>query len=134
MKESNYESRQQCFQFNPRQHSLKKSMGDHIGRRCIGRLLEASRTRSMIFRLQEKEVRGTSAVDVVRALEREDKEYRHCGGPIRQYLSWSLNRLGGSVPARDLDPSDRLEDEALALDYLLLLDEYGVGKMIGKTD
>jgi molecular chaperone GrpE len=49
----------------------------------------------MIFRLQEKEVRGTSAVDVVRALEREDKDYRDYGGPIRQYLSWSLNRLGG---------------------------------------
>jgi hypothetical protein len=88
----------------------------------------------MIFRLNEKEVSGTSAVNVVRALEREDKEYRHRGGPIRQYLIWSLNRLGGSVPARDLDPSERLEDEALALDYLLLLDEYGVGKMIGTTD
>lgn len=88
----------------------------------------------MIFRLQEKEVRGTSAVDVVRALEREDKEYRHCGGPIRQYLRWSLHQLRCSVPARDLDPSDRLEDEALAMDYLLLLDEYGVGKIIDKTD
>ncbi len=88
----------------------------------------------MTFRLQGKEVTGMSAVDVVRALEREDKEYRHCGGPIRQYLSWSLNRLGGSVPARDLDPSERLEDEAVALDFLLLLDEYGVGKMIATTD
>lgn len=88
----------------------------------------------MIFRLNEKEVRGTSAVSVVRALEREDKEYRHRGGPIRHYLTWSLNRLGGSVPARDLDPSDRLEDEALAFDYLLLLDEYGIGKMIATTD
>ena len=88
----------------------------------------------MIFWLNEKEVRGTSAVNVVRALERKDKEYRHRGGPIRQYLIWSLNRLGGSVPARDLDPSDRLEDEALALHYLLLLDEYGVGKMIATTD
>ena len=88
----------------------------------------------MIFRLQEKEVNGTSAVDVVRALEREDKEYRHCGGPIRQYLSWSLTRFGSSVPARDLDPSDRLEDEAVALDYLLLLEEYGVGKIIDTTD
>ena len=88
----------------------------------------------MIFRLNEKEISGTSAVNVVRALEREDKEYRHRGGPIRQYLTWSLNRLGGSVPARDLDPTDRLEDEALALNYLLLLDEYGIGRMIGATD
>jgi hypothetical protein len=88
----------------------------------------------MIFRLNEKEVNETSAVNVVRALERGDNEYRHRGGSIRQYLIWSLNRLGGSVPARDLDPSDRLEEEALALDYLLLLEEYGVGKMIGTTD
>jgi hypothetical protein len=83
----------------------------------------------MIFRLGEKEVAGTSAVNVVRALEREDEEYRHRGGPIRQYLIWSLNRLDG-VPPRDLDISDRLEDEALALGYLLLLDEYGVGQVI----
>jgi hypothetical protein len=83
----------------------------------------------MIFRLGEKEVTGTSAVNVVRALEREDEEYRHRGGPIRQYLTWSLNRLNG-VPPRDLDVSDRLQDEALALGYLLLLDEYGVGQVI----
>ena len=88
----------------------------------------------MIFRVREKEFSGTSAVDVVRALERADEEYHHCGGSIRQYLLWSLNQLGGSVPARDLDLSDRLEDEALALDYLLLLDEYGVGEIIGPTE
>jgi hypothetical protein len=34
------------------------------------------------------------------------------------------------VPPRDLDLSDRLEDEPLALGYLLLLDEYGVGKIV----
>ena len=88
----------------------------------------------MIFRRREKEFNGTSAVNVVRALESDDTEYQHCGGSIRQYLSWSINRLGDSVPPRDLDLSDRLEDEALALDYLLLLDEYGVGRMIATTD
>ena len=88
----------------------------------------------MIFRLGEKEFSGTSAVDVVRALESDDKEYQHCSGSIRQYLSWSLNRLRGSVPPRDLDVSERLEDEALALGYLLLLDEYGMGELIGPTE
>jgi hypothetical protein len=88
----------------------------------------------MIFRLNEKEVSGTSAVNVVRALEREDKEYQYRGGSIRQYLSWSLNQLGASVPARDLDVSDRLEDEALALAYLVLLHEYGMGELIGPTE
>jgi hypothetical protein len=70
----------------------------------------------------------------VRALERDDKEYQHCGGSIRKYLSWSLNQLGSRVSSRDLDVSDRLEDEALALGYLLLLDEYGMGELIGPTE
>jgi hypothetical protein len=88
----------------------------------------------MIFRRREKEFRGTTAVNVVRALERDDREYQHCGGSIRQYLSWSLNQLGSRVSSRDLDVSDRLEDEALALGYLLLLDEYGMGELIGPTE
>ena len=84
----------------------------------------------MIFRVRGKDVSGGSAIEVVRALERDDSEYHHSGGPIRQYLNWSLSRLNGSVPPRDLDLSDRLDDEALALAYLLLLDEYGVGKIV----
>ena len=88
----------------------------------------------MVFRLGEKEFSGTSAVNVVRALERDDQGYPHCGGSIRQYLSWSLNQLGSSVPPRDIDVSDRLEDEALALGYLLLLDEYDLGELVGPTE
>lgn len=84
----------------------------------------------MIFRLRGRDVSERSASEVVRALEREDTEYRYCGAPIRQYLIWSLNRLNGSVPPRDLHLSDSLEDEPLALGYLLLLDEYGVGKIV----
>jgi hypothetical protein len=84
----------------------------------------------MIFRLRGKSVCGKSAIKIVRALERDDSEYCHRGGPIRQYLNWSLSRLNGRVPPRDLDLSDRLEDEPLALGYLLLLDEYGVGKIV----
>jgi hypothetical protein len=88
----------------------------------------------MIFRLRGKDVSGRSAIEVVRALERDHRENHYCGGPIRQYLLWSLNRLNGSVPPRDLDLSDRLEDETLALAYLLLLDEYGVGKILEPTN
>jgi hypothetical protein len=84
----------------------------------------------MIFRVKGKDVSGESAIEVVRALERDDSEYRQVGGPIRQYLLWSLNRLNGNVPPRDLDLSNRLEDEPLALGYLLLLDEFGVGKIV----
>jgi len=88
----------------------------------------------MIFRFRGKEFKGVSWIDVVRSLERHDKEYRSCGGPIRRYLNWSLNRLRGAVPPRDIDLSDCLEDETLALGYLLLLDEYGVGEIVGPID
>jgi hypothetical protein len=88
----------------------------------------------MIFRFRGKEFKGVSWIDVVRSLERDDKEYRFCGGPIRQYLTWSLNQLSCTVAPRDIDLSDRLEDETLALGYLLLLDECGVGEVVGPTD
>lgn len=88
----------------------------------------------MIFRIGGKEVNGRSAIEVVRALEHDDSEYGRGGGSIRQYLTWALNRLNGSVPPRDVDLSDRLEDEPLAMGYLLLLDEYGVGKIVETTN
>ena len=84
----------------------------------------------MIFRKRGKTYSGRSAIEVVRALERDDKEYHYGGGPIRQYLIWSLNRLGSSVPPRELAVSDRLDDETLSLGYLFLLDEYGVGAIV----
>lgn len=88
----------------------------------------------MIFRTKGVNYEGRSAIDLVRDLERDDKDYRYCGGPIRQYLIWSLDQLSSSVPPRDLDLSDRLEDETLALGYLLLLDEYGVGEIVAATN
>jgi hypothetical protein len=87
----------------------------------------------MIFRTKNKSYSGRSAIEVVRSLERDDKAYGNGGGPIRQYLHWSVNQLSGSVPARDLDLSQTLEDESLALAYLLLLDEYGVGEMLSDS-
>jgi hypothetical protein len=88
----------------------------------------------MIFRLRGKEVDGESAIQIVRRLEQDEKDYTSCGGPIRQYLLWSLNQLIWSVPPRDVDLSDRLDDETLALGYLLLLDEYGIGELKMKSD
>ena len=89
-----------------------------------------SRLNKLIFRTESKHYSGRSAIEVVRSLERDDKAYSNGGGPIRQYLHWSLDQLSGSVPARDLDLSQTLEDESLALAYLLLLDEYGVGEIL----
>ena len=88
----------------------------------------------LAFRTRGKEYSGQSAIEVVRALERDDHEYHDIEGPIRQCLVWSLERLGSALPPRDLCVSDTLGDETLAMGYLLLLDEYGVGEMLYESD
>lgn len=84
----------------------------------------------MMFRARTQIFRGASAVDVVRALERDAEKYPYRGETIRRFLNWSLGELGERVPPRELDLSATLGDEELALSYLYLLDEYGVGKVV----
>jgi hypothetical protein len=83
----------------------------------------------MIFLTDGKNYRGESAIKIVHALEQDASDYPHRGRPIRQFMLWSLNQLGDRVPPRELDLSDRLEDETLALSYLCLLDEYDAGEL-----
>lgn len=84
----------------------------------------------MEFRVRRRVYRGASAVEVVRALERDAPAYPYRGDSIRQFLLWSLDELGGSVPPRELDLSATLDDEELALSYLYLLDDYGAGEVV----
>ncbi len=85
----------------------------------------------MIFRVSGKNYHGESAAEIVRELERDTANYPLRGQPIRQFLLWSLNQLRDRLPPRELELSDRLEDEALALSYLYLRDEYGAGEFLG---
>ena len=84
----------------------------------------------MVFQTKKKDYCGSSALEIVRALEQDTRNYPHRGQSIRQFLSWSLARLGNFIPPREMDLSDRMEDEALALNYLFLRDEYGAGKLL----
>ena len=84
----------------------------------------------LIFQIKEKDYRGASALEVVRRLEFDAPDYPSRGQSIRQFLSWSLENLSSRIPPRDLDQNVRLEDEALALNYLYLRDEYGAGKLL----
>ena len=81
-----------------------------------------------------KEYCGNSALEVVRALERDTKHYPHRGQSLRQFLFWSLERLGHRLPPRDLHLSDQLGDDELALSYLYLRDDYGAGKLSTGAD
>lgn len=84
----------------------------------------------MVFQTAGKDYGGSSALEIVRALERDTRNYPHRGQSVRQFLKWSLGRLVSHIPPREMDLSDRMEDEALALNYLYLCDEYGAGKLL----
>ena len=84
----------------------------------------------LTFQINGKKYRGASALDIIRALESDADGYPHRGQSVRKFLRWSLERLGNRLPPRDLDLSDRMEDDALALSYLYLRDEYGTGKLL----
>lgn len=84
----------------------------------------------LTFSFNEKIYDGASAMEIVRALEADADNYPHRGSSIRQFLLWSLQTHCDRLPPRDLDLSDRLEDNELALNYLYLRDEYGVGSLL----
>jgi hypothetical protein len=84
----------------------------------------------IVFRIQDKEYRSATALGVVLALESDAEGYADHGRPIRHFLNWSLDRLGDQIPPRDLDLSERVDDETLALTYLFLCDEFGIGEVI----
>ena len=83
----------------------------------------------LIFRIKDRIYRGDSALAVVRALEKEASDYPDRGRPIGHFLIWSLERLRDHIPPRDMDLSDRMDEEELALNYLYLRDEYGAGEV-----
>jgi hypothetical protein len=88
----------------------------------------------LVFRTKDKKYCGSSALEIVRALEKDTRNYPHRGKSVRQFLSWSLNRLGNFIPPREMDLSDRMKEEELALNYLYLRDEYGAGKLLKNTE
>lgn len=84
----------------------------------------------MIFQTRKKIYRGATALEIVRQMETDAKEYPYQGQSIRQFLRWSLRRYSNRLPPRDTDLSDRMKDEELALHYLYLRDEYGAGELL----
>ena len=84
----------------------------------------------MRFRIDGTEYDGASPLDIVEAMRREaTRKGRACPTP-REFLRRAHAELGERVPARELDVSDRLSDDTLALNYLCLCDEYGVGELV----
>jgi len=70
-------------------------------------------------------------MEIVRALMREAGRGDARRVALRRFLRDSLEQLRDRIPLRELDVSDRLDDETLALSYLYLRDEFGAGELSG---
>lgn len=84
----------------------------------------------MVFRVGERNYCGSTALEVVQALESDTSGYPYRGQPLRKFLKWSLRSLSKQIPPRDMDLSRRMDVEELALNYLCLRDEYGAGELL----
>jgi hypothetical protein len=84
----------------------------------------------MMFRIGKKEYSGSSALEIIEALRRDIMAGQNQGLSMRQFLLWSLGQLSDRIPLRELDVSDKLSNEMVALSYLYLRDEYGAGELL----
>ena len=83
----------------------------------------------MLFKFGERVYLGETALEIVNALKTEALNGRSDSVNLQDFLRWSFARLSDRIPLRELDVSERLDDEMLALSYLYLRDEYGVGEL-----
>jgi hypothetical protein len=81
----------------------------------------------MIFRVGEKQYSGGSALEIIDALQLDALQDQPMS--LREFLLWSMSQLSDCIPLRELDLSDKLNNEMLALNYLYLRDEYGAGEL-----
>jgi hypothetical protein len=84
----------------------------------------------MTFRKGTMTYHSTSAVGIVGQLQREAVDYKRTDNSLYHFLLWSLSQLDDQVSLRELDLSDLVDAETLALSYLCLLDRYGVGELL----
>lgn len=82
----------------------------------------------MNFRVGKKQYSGNSAVEIIQALQEDVLGDRSQRLSLRQFLLWSLAQMDNQIPTRELDISDKLSDEVVALNYLYLRDDYDAGR------
>jgi hypothetical protein len=83
----------------------------------------------LLFKVGERVYLGETALEIVNALKREALNGSSDEVSLRQFLRWSFSHLSDRIPLRELDVSERLDEETLALSYLYLRDEYSVGEL-----
>lgn len=84
----------------------------------------------MIFRTNNKEYAGATAVEIVLQLAQSAAGFTaRADDEFYEFLQWSLEQFSDRLPARELALSPRVSDETLARGYLSLCHEYGIGEL-----
>ena len=83
----------------------------------------------MIFFHAGREYAGGTAAEIVRAMVRDSDASPSRAGEIRAFVLGALEGLADRIHRRELEVGRHLSDEALAFNYLCLLDEYGIGQL-----
>jgi hypothetical protein len=81
----------------------------------------------MLLLYNGKRYGGQTASEIVEQIRRDSEGYGREDGSIKPFLAWSLGRLADRIPQRELDVSEDLPDEAVAFNYLCILDAYDGG-------
>jgi len=87
----------------------------------------------MIFRFNNKEYQGKTAIEVVEQIKGDDADFvaAQNGGTIQQFVKWSLKKMSDRLPPRELDLSNaRVSDEVQAHGYLSLRHDFGIGELV----
>lgn len=84
----------------------------------------------MKFLIGDRAYEGECALEVVNALKMDLLRERARRFSLRQFLLWSLLHLSDRVPLCELDVSDRLSDERVALNYLYLRHAHNAGEIV----
>lgn len=82
----------------------------------------------MRFLYESKQYEGRSAVEILREMEKDVKLCADYCFSVKAFVRRSLAGMADRIHQRELDAGDHLSEETLAMNYLCLLDEYGIGR------
>ena len=83
----------------------------------------------MLYWKGDTTYQGTSVIELVRAMENAANSDSKRGGTVAQFLEWSLAQLEEPISLGELALGRQVDDETLALSYLLLLEQHGHGEL-----
>lgn len=87
----------------------------------------------MLFRVEGKEYGGESALEIVQSIKRDASDGDGDSLTLREFLRRSLNQLSDRIHFRELDVSDRLDDDGAGARLPLPARQVQDGRAVGRA-